>query len=158
MKYHYKALFSEPGNADLVYAKLKQQFPEMEIHISESDYPQKNHSHSIGQQRIRDNNTRGFHNAHDTEFGTDVSFTMLAPLTFTNRTPSDVINQNNTGVTPSPYGAITALINDAANDKVPKPEICAVVYGSCDASRKSSVTQNLRRYGADSVMTSTQDF
>lgn len=141
MKYHYKALFSEPGSADLVYARLKQKYPDMEIHISESDYPQ---------------NTRI--DAYDTEFGSEVSFTMLAPLTVSNHSPAETVNLNNTGITPSPYGTITARVLHDSTDSIPTIDNSAVIYGCCDISQKSVVTQNLRRYGADSVMTSTQDF
>lgn len=141
MKCFYKALYSEPGSADLVYAKLKQQFPGIDMHISESDYPQ---------------NPQYTTPATDTEFSSDVSFTLLAPLTNNNYSPAELVTNNNVGMNPNPYGALDALLEP--KEVFPESSALAVIYGSCDSDLQPAVTQNLRRYGANSVMVSRNPF
>ena len=142
MKCYYKALYTEPGSADLVYARIRQQFPDVEVHISESDYPQKPHFSSTA--------------ATDAEFSSDVSFAMLAPLTNNNYSPAEQVTNNNTGLSPSPYGALDFLIDP--KEDYPDSMTNAVIYGSCDTHLQPAVTQNLRRYGADVVMVSRNRF
>lgn len=141
MKCYYQASYREPVSADLVYAKLKQQFPGIEMHISETDYP-----HTV--QRTTPST--------DMELGSDVSFAILAPLTNNNYNPSEQITNNSSGITPPAFGAIHSFWkhNDAPRDSSAK----AVIYGSCESNMQPAITENLRRYGADSILVSRNPF
>lgn len=135
MTYYYKAIYSDPGSADLVFAKLRQQFPGIDMHIEEPNRPFQSTSET------------------DTEFERETSFAMLAPLTPINMGPAEVLSSNVT-VGPSPYGAIESLLVNDPHSKLPKGSGRTVIYGSCSNDIKSALIENLRRYGSDSVIVS----